>query len=181
MEKAAAKLMRILKQQRKYVGFWEWPDSKMKELAIIEEFLASLAGCGGPSLYSPQFAEKVPPDIVANDAQGRMVGLEVTHLSEEALKRDEEGKAFLRDWTVEEIIEEIEKRIEERDSKTYHGGPYVDLLLLIHTDEPTICYEDYSARLESHVFTLQQLTKVYLLFSYDRAKTGYRCLRLNAG
>jgi hypothetical protein len=58
MEKAAGKLMRILKRQRKSVSFWEWSDSKMKKLAIIEEFLTSFAGCGGPSLYSPRYAEE---------------------------------------------------------------------------------------------------------------------------
>jgi hypothetical protein len=180
VEKAASKLMRILKRQRRYVSFWEWPDSKMKELAIIEEFVASLTGCGGPSLYAPRFAEEVPPDIIANDAQGRLSGIEITHLAEEAPRQDEGIEPAFRGWTTEEVIDRIEKRIKEKDGGTYHGGPYADLLLLIHTDEPMICYEDYSERLEYHVFTsLQQLNKVYLLFSYDRAKTGYRCLLLN--
>ena len=37
MEKAYGKLMSILKRQRKSVGFREWPDNRMEELAIADK------------------------------------------------------------------------------------------------------------------------------------------------
>jgi hypothetical protein len=182
VEKAVGKLMAILKRQRKSVSFWERPDSKMKKLAIIEEFTASLGGCGGPSLYFPRLAE-VSPDVIAQDAKGRLVGIEVTQLaSEEAVRHYEGGQSVLRDWTIEEVISEIEKRIKENDDKKCHGGPYADLLLLIQTDEPTICFNDYAGHLQSHLFAgARQLSAVYFLFSYHRTVTGFRCALLKTG
>ena len=183
MEKAASKLVRILKRQRKSVSFFEWPGSEMKELAILEEFTASLAACGGPSLVAPRHAVKAPPEIIAQDQEGHSVGIEVTHLADQEVAREHEAEqALYRDWTAEEVINEIEKRIRETDRKPYHGGPYADLLLLIDTDEPKICYNDYAESLGSHVFTaLQHFTKVYLLFSYDRTGAEYRCMLLKTG
>ena len=103
-------------------------------------------------------------------------------VGEEAERQHKGGQSAYRDWTSEEVINEIEKRIKENDDKKYHGGPYAVLLLLIHPDQPRICFDDYAERLESHLFASpQQLSAVYLLFSYDRAVTGYRCMLLKTG
>jgi hypothetical protein len=98
------------------------------------------------------------------------------------VRHHEGGQSVYRDWTIEEVIIEIEKRIKENDDKEYHGGPYAGLLLFIQTDEPGICFNDYAERLQSHLFAgTQQLSAVYLLFSYDRTATGFRCALLKTG
>lgn len=180
MKKVAAKLLTVLRRRREYVRFWEWPDARTKERAIAEELTASLGGRGGPSLFGLRYPAQSPPDIVARDADGRDVGIEVAQLApRETAWQHGYGQPVFRRWTAREVISTVEERIREADRKKVHGGPYAELLLLILTNEPKICYDDYAEALSEHLFAeTRQLTRVYVLFSYDHADRGYRCVEL---
>ena len=71
-------------------------------------------------------------------------------------------KMFYRDWeNSEEVIQELQRIIEKKDSKTYHGCPYEKLILVIHTAEPDLTHRELKPVLDAHKFN--QVRKGYLL------------------
>lgn len=159
----------FLKRQRKYASFFEWSDKGQKELGIVETLLQSVAFQGAETFRNLRISPKDPPDCIAEGQSGNLIGFEVRELvDEEAVRLNAQGKEVYRNWTVDEVIKELESIIVEKDYKTFHGGPYKKLILVIHTDEFVLDFQTLKPVLETHEFRkTNKIAEAYLLFSYD--------------
>ncbi len=170
----------FLKRQRKYASFFEWFDKGQKELGIVETLLQSVAFKGAETFLNLSISPKDPPDCIAEDQSGNLIGFEVRELvDEEAVRLNAQGKEVYRNWEVNEVVKELESIIVEKDSKTFHGGPYKRLILVIHTDEFVINFQTLKPVLEIHEFKkTNQISEVYLLFSYDPEISNFPNIQL---
>jgi hypothetical protein len=161
----------LIRHQRKYASFFEWfrKEKSIKEAGVVRSLIESMMKHNSPSYRNIRASNADPPDCYAETLDGALVGFEVRELvDQEAVELNERGKEVYRDWTTPEIVQELQKIIEEKDSKNYVGGPYEKLLLVIPTAEPVITDRQLRPVLESHEFhQTKQLHEAYLLFQYD--------------
>ena len=168
-----------MKKPRKYASFYDWHDKQIKELGIVRELVKSLGAVGFP-LRDPRIQEPDPPDCVCVDDAGRPVALEVVELvSQEAIERNERGECVYRWWDSEGIRAEVKQLLERKDGKAFNGGPYVEVAVLIHTDEPALTADVAREALAGVGFgPFKQLTRAFLMFSYMPGK-GHEVLQLS--
>lgn len=168
-------LREYLKRQRKYANFFDWHKKDEKELGIIETLFESMKLHGINTFQNLRISQKDPPDCIAEDQSGNLIGIEVCELvDEEVVRLNAQGKNVYRDWTIDEIVKQLEMIIDEKDYKLFHGGPYKKLILIIHTDEFVINFQTLQPILETYQFKkTNQITEAYLLFSYD-PEIGHR-------
>ena len=159
----------IIKKQRKYASWFEWPDKQIKEKGIIGKLFASMEQSGGCPYYNLRCSKKDPPDCIAEDEGGNLVGIEVTELVyEPAVRLNEKGEKVYALWNKEEVLSGLRQKLLEKDKKSFHGGPFAKLILVIHTAEPEIISEDYFTSLKDHVFPqTSQITESYFLYPYN--------------
>ena len=169
-----------MKRPRKYAGAFEWHDRKRKERGIVEVLLKSPDYVGPAPVSDLRSPDKDPPDVVGTLQTGAQVAFEVTELvDQDAARMNAQGKNVYCDWERSEVIEDLSAKLKEKDSKEYHGGPYDETILVIHTDEPTLAPARYVPAVATHVFPKPRLlTQAYLLFSYDPATCGYPVVKL---
>lgn len=128
-----------------------------------------------------------PPDFVAQDKIGDLTAIELTELvSNEAIHRNirvsKLDEHVYRDWSNEEVIAGIEERLADKDRKQFHGGPYKEIHLVIHVDEPVISPSEYVPILSKTSFAArQQISRGFVLFSYDPQVRGYPLVELRLG
>jgi len=158
-----------MKRQRKYASFFDWHKKDEKELGIVETLFESMKLQGINTFQNLRISQKDPPDCIAEDQSGNLIGLEVSEfVDKEAVRLNAQGKSVYRDWTIDEIVKHLEIIITEKDSKPFHGGPYEKLILVIHTDEFVINFQTLKPILATHEFKkTNQITGAYQLFSYD--------------
>lgn len=172
----------FIKVQRKYASFFEWykREKSIKEKGVVESLLASLSRDGKARYQNLRASETDPPDVLAETLDGAPVGFEVRELVDQsAIELNERGKEVYRDWANSEVVQEIQKIIDEKDTKVYIGGPYEKLILVIPTDEPALTYRQLIPVLDTHEFKqTSQLHEAYLLFSYDPGIRGYPYIQL---
>jgi hypothetical protein len=107
----------VMKKQRKYASFYEWPDKRIKEFGIVQELVQSLE-TQGVGLRNPQIHQPDPPDCVCNDGAGNLVALELVELvSQEAIERNEKGENVYRWWEPTDIRSEVAKLLARKDAK----------------------------------------------------------------
>jgi len=113
-----------------------------------------------------------PPDCVARNLSGDLIGFEVSELvDQKAIELNEAGSGVYRDWTVSDTLQEIQNIISKKDLKKYAGGPYKKIILVIPTDEPALSYKSLKQVLDGHLFNkTKHINEAYLLFS-DKADT----------
>src|SRR2546429_9335854 len=70
----------LKKQRRHYAGYWEWPDTPLKEAGIMRDFLDSWEAAGFAPYASVNAMKTDPPDFVAKTATGTVVGIELTEV-----------------------------------------------------------------------------------------------------
>ncbi len=176
------RIRKFIKVQRKYASFFEWykREKNIKEVGVVESLLESMSNQGLPIYKNLRASEKDPPDCLAESGNGAFVGFEVRELvDKDAIELNEKGREVYRDWTNDDVVQELQKIIDEKDSKNYIGGPYEKLILVIPTDEPVLTYGQLKPVLDAHEFKpAKQLHEVYLLFSYDPEIKGYPHIRL---
>lgn len=180
-----------LAERRGYATHFEWPDKPLKELGIVKEWLRSMESRGEAAYSNPTPFSDDPPDCVVFDRVGRKVAVEVTELVsrkaiEKNLKIERDPKktwkdSIYRDWKPNDVIAEINRIIQEKDGKTFNGGPYAKKILVIHTDEFRLLIdreEVYERYLPSQSFgPVQHIDEAYLLFSYE-PDVGYPYIQL---
>jgi len=128
---------------------------------------------GEATYLNPISSLNDPPDCVVLDQEGRKVAVEVTELvSSEAIKKNQGKKLedrIYRDWRPNEVVTKINDIIQNKDGKTFKGGPYAKKILLIFTDEDTLLSRrfEYARLLQEQSFgPVKQIDEVYFLFSY---------------
>jgi len=158
-------------KMRKYASYFDWDDKGIKERGAVNDLFSSMREYRGCPYSNVATAKHDPPDCIATDEEGNTVGIEVSELvDEEAVRRNQQGKDVYRLWDTDSVIDHIQQILLNKDGKSYQGGPYVKLILVIHTDEPEITPERYISVIQQHTFEgMRQIDEAYLLFSYNPA------------
>ena len=172
--------LEILIKGRKYASFFEWPDRQIKELGVVRELLTSLNNTASLDLHSPSVFEQDPPDCVCKNAEGENVAIEVAEVvCQDAARLNAKGQNVYRIWNSGELASHIQHRLNEKDNKTYHGGPYANIFACLFTDEPMLTLDFVKAELASVSFgPFLQLTSAFLLFSYEPVSKSYPVIKL---
>src|SRR6266704_1207793 len=115
----------MAKQLRKYASFFEWFDKGRKELGVVEELLVSLNSAYGLGWRAPTLQKPDPPDCTCLTPSGDRVAIEVAEVvCEIATRLNAQGQSVVRNWQTGELRTHIAALLQEKDAKTYHGGPY---------------------------------------------------------
>lgn len=154
---------------RRYASFFQWHDRQRAELGVVEELIEELSRQGTRTLKAPASHEPDPPDCVCTNEVGERVAIEVTEVvSPEAIQANEHGEDVYRDWKAGELRSHVARQLAGKDSKSFHGGPYSEVLICLFTDEPMLTEGFVRRELEGHPFgPFRQVTGAYLLLSYD--------------
>ncbi len=173
-------MIQALNRGRRYASFFEWPDKDLKELGVVEELVASIAACDALELHEPRINRPDPPDCVCSGACGTRVAVEVAEIvCQRAAALNAQGHNVYRNWYPGELEPHIATRLANKDSKQFHGGPYDEVLICLFTDEPALTSEFAGSELAQTRFgPFRQITRAYLLFSYDPNTKRYPALRL---
>lgn len=163
-----------------YASFFEWPDKARKELGIVEELVIALnreqsAGLGSPASFSPD-----PPDCVCFDSTGKAIAFEVAEVvCEEAARLCAQGQDVFRNWRPGELTAHVARLLDQKDAKTFHGGPYASVVACLFTDEPLLTIDRLEVELAGASFgPYKQLDRAYLLVSYDPSSQTYPFVEL---
>jgi hypothetical protein len=158
-------------QRRHYAEFFDWPDKRVKELGIVKTLLESMEAEGFCPFHSPDAVEKDPPDCVACDQHGKAVAFEVTELvSEKAVKMNKEGREVYFDWNPAAVVEAVEKILEKKGAQLtkVDRTRFSEVVFVIHTDEPTILFQEYRPLLGTWAFqAVPSIDRAYILFSHN--------------
>lgn len=171
---------------REYAGHWhinnDEAEKALREVGVLMNLIESSKMIGDDlDLHHPAINVEDPPGCMAFTATGEPVGIEITelvdwrHLTFDKRQR-QEGRTKV--WTPEEFQELLHARILSKDGKSYKGGPYVRLVLLIHTDEWGLDHQIEKLLDRSLLPELKQLDEVYLLQSHDPGLGRYPYFRL---
>jgi len=157
-----------IERRKRGDNYFDWDNKPIKELSVAQILLESLVRQNIP-FCAPQSSNLQPPDVIAEDYDGAQVGIEITELTDSKVVRAKlQHKKDWYNWTQDEFIEAIEAIICHKDQRVFDGGPYTKRILIIFTDEKMVTFREYGQNIVEKTFPkTQQLTDVYLLFSYD--------------
>jgi len=160
---------------RRYASFFQWPDRGQAELGVVEELVHELTRRGRRILRDPRPYKPDPPDCVCTNEQDGLVAIEVTEVvCQETARLNEQGEQVYRNWRAGELRDQIAMQLKDKDSKTFHGGPYRELLVCLFTDEPALSHAHIQQELDGFDFgPFKQLTGAFLLASYDPGTQSY--------
>jgi hypothetical protein len=169
------------RRKRKYASFFDWNDKQRKELGILQDLLATMDLRNEHYYHSPKVFNNDPPDCTLLDHNNRLIAIEIRELvSEEAIQNAEQNKLSWKFWQPEDVVQEIDSILIEKDSKVFHGGPYQKVIVVIHTDEYSMSYATYATVLGSQTFSGYNLIdEAYLLFSFDPEEECCPYIKLN--
>ena len=173
-------VLNILIKGRQYASFFEWPDRQIKELGVVKELLTTLNSTTNLGLHSPSVYEQDPPDCICKNVEGGNVAIEVTEVvCSDAARLNAQGQKVHRIWRAGELVSHIERLLCEKDKKYYHGGPYINILACLFTDEPMLTFDFVKSELTHANFgPFSQLTSAFLLFSYEPVSKSYPVIPL---
>ncbi len=189
----ADELRRIVERMRLYAPIREGGTKQQKELGALRDLLESMARGGDSPYLDPRVWQDDPPDCIAETTCGALVAFEVTEfVSQEAIALSEKARPgrkaapkndrmVYRGWDRAGFLERIAAILKEKDSKTFKGGPYAEMVVLIHTDEPLLLRHDCESWLSDRQFgPFQRLTSAYFLCPYE-PHVGYPFVRVRFG
>lgn len=168
------------KKERKHANFFEGGTKSLKEKFVTKAWLNTYGGSHGYNEEALFPLDDQWPDCEISTISGELCGIEVTELVDtDCIRQNQKGANLYRHWTNEEIIEAIEARLKIKNTKS-HGGKYIKLIVLIHTDEFEIQFNDCNEAIEKHCFAkLENIDEAYLLYSYDPKYQKYPVSILN--
>jgi hypothetical protein len=176
-----------IKKQRPYADHFGFAaDPSTAEVGVAEEICKALAAAGQPLATDivSRGRGNDPPDCEGVAADGAQVAIEVTELVDpDAIKAAKAGRVFdWAEWTQEKLVEEVQKRLSAKDSKTLRGGPYATYVVIIHTDEPLLNIERVRSLLGTARFRqTAQVSRAFLLLSYDAKSQTCPFIELSLG
>jgi hypothetical protein len=175
----------FIKHRRKYASDFEWfrAEKHLKEVGVVRCLLESFSKGLFCEYRNLRPCEIDPPDCLANNVDGALVGFDVRELvDQEAIELNEKGEEVYRYWTDVEVIEEVAAILREKDSKNYATNPLAKLILVIPTAEPDLDHKHLITVLDSHFFDqTEQVEEAYLLFHYESAIKGHPYIQLKIG
>jgi|SRR5688572_4927129 len=179
------KLLEGLPFRRKYAGFHHSRNKSVMERGIGGSFAESWERLEGVRIRDVRSSEREPPDLLADDSDGGLVGIELTEfVSQAAIEANEAGRFCYYAWRDEEAVAELQRIVQTKDAKpfapTADSRPYRRRVLVIHTDEMVASPGAYRELLGRASFgPVTQLSDAFLLFSYHPAEgPTYPLIRL---
>lgn len=186
-------LLRLSQRQRVYAPLREGGAKEHKELGVVRDWLEALSREGEHRYTALRMAERDPPDCLLQNKDGDAVGVEVAEfVSQAAVEINERARPgpgqrpkiedmVYAQWDKASFIDGLAALITTKDDKVFIGGPYSELILLVHTDEPLLVTEECHRWLTEHRFDrCSQLTDVYFVHSYQPT-LGYPVSKLRLG
>jgi len=173
-------LRQIVERQRAYAPIREGGTKPQKELGVLQDLLESMRDAGVERYSHPAIAPEDPPDCFGRTAAGQLAAFEVSELvSQEAIelnertrrelgRRPEITEMVVRQWAGPDFLACLGAILANKDSRTFRGGPYAEIAVVIHTDEPLLVREQCEQWLANHRFgPFRKLTHAYLLYPYQ--------------
>jgi hypothetical protein len=143
------------KVRRGYAPEFEWHEQGQEERFVMRDFLTALKAKSELDFSNVRPFKPDPPDFIADATDGKTTAIELCEfVSEEAIRRTAKGENVMASWTDEQFFHAIERIIRGKDGKTFSGGPYSRIILIVPTDEPTITSE-----VVKRVFAARQFDK----------------------
>jgi hypothetical protein len=183
-------LAELVRRRRLYASLREGGTKEQKELGALTDLIESMKRAGESVYRDPANSPVDPPDCTARTMSGELVAVEVTEfVSQQAIEINERAKRAAggqprpRDlvycqWNKEDFLSHVTAQLREKDSKTYLGGPYAEIIVLIHTDESFLFRADCEKWLAGQSFgPFTQINTAFLLCPYE-PPIGYPYLRL---
>jgi hypothetical protein len=170
------KLIEARQKRKGYASFFDWPYKAQKEKGIVLDLLEAIkANDGHHGIIKIRSNESDPPDCICTTQNGEYVGFEVTELVDaKTVKMNQRGIRTRKKWTSGELLSKLKEIIKTKDSKTYRGGPYSRIVLVIFTDEPLVRAMDCGAILRGRILgQCRSITDCYLLLSYQPGLKSY--------
>lgn len=162
-------LKRAVEQQRPWGNYFWWhqrsPAGKaIQEYGATEELIRSLVLAGRRSYREPRPSGSVWPDCEAMNDEGEIVAIEVTELL-----GGNPMAAAPSPWSTQMLLERVQERLRTKDLKSFHGGKYQEVVLLIHTDEPLLTQTAAFAALQPTALVVPHgnITRAFLLMGYS--------------
>jgi hypothetical protein len=191
-------LARIIAKKRVYASSDEGgPDvtDAQVELGIVEDLLESIE-CSGEAIYVDPVSGANPPDCIARGIGGERVAIEVTEFvcrtaveinqkaDRAAIARFEPDVMVARVWQRSDFLQHLERLLKTKDGKTYVGGPFARVVLLVHTDEPMLIRSQWENWLLGHRRDVRSYRDACLCHPPSPCKPGgvhiYACCPFNA-
>jgi hypothetical protein len=165
---------------KSYASFFEWYDKGRKELGVVEELVEALKQCSARQLHSPSAYTPDPPDCLCKNSAGQVIAIEVAEVvCQDAVRLNAQGHNVFRQWKPGELTAHIAHVLDKKDGKSFHGGPYQEIIVCLFTDEPMLTVPQARAELAGQCFgPFKLLTSAYLLFSYDPTSQTYPFIKL---
>lgn len=175
------RLVEALEKTRKYASWFDWPEKERKELGVVSQLVESISSAGLGSLREPRINRPDPPDCVCLNENGDQIAVEVTELvCKQAAKLSAMGYDVYRIWEPGQVTAYVSEALHDKDEKDLHGGPYRDMVVCLFTDEPALEYAPTERELAQARFgPFKQITRAFLLFSYDPSLERLPLIRLN--
>lgn len=183
-------LARVVKAQRVYAPIREGGTKRQKELGAVKDLLESMQRAGEHRYHDATVSPEDPPDCVAHASNGEPVAFEVSELvSQTAVELNERARPapgerpdivdmVMHRWEESDFLERVTGILATKDTKSFKGGPFREIAVLIHTDEPLLMRHQCEAWLAGHTFgPFNQITHAYMLFPYEPGE-GYPYQRL---
>jgi hypothetical protein len=163
-----------LRRRRRYASFFQGSSKTGTEFIVATKLLESMELATDVHYRNlrPVAPHHDPPDCVADDLDGKPVGIEVTELvTREAVEANtEEGPAKYWDWRPDEVTRLLDFRVRKKDDKAFNGGPYAERVLVVHSAEPILESGFVAEALADYILPcLRQLTSAYLVLKYEPA------------
>ena len=96
------------------------------------------------------------------------------------LRRSANTSMAPRFWQPGEFSQEITLALAEKDSKEFHGGPYIAKIVCLYTGEPLLSFDEIRKETVYVSFgPYRQITAAYLLFRYDVELKACPIMELN--
>ncbi|MGE5159087.1 MAG: hypothetical protein ACM3OF_13200 [Gemmatimonas sp.] len=171
--------------RRKHASFWNFHKKSSKERALFSEIFRRFEADYCSNVTGWNLCEKDPPDVFANLADGRKIGLEITELVNQAAidaqisRPGEYSKELLR-FGFDQARKEIRRIVREKEEKlSLVISDFDELALLIHTDEFLLKSNQFSPDISTQILEeCGVFGSVYILFSYEPDKQQCPLIKL---
>jgi hypothetical protein len=177
------RISQAIRRRRKYAGFFDWPNRRVKESAIVQRLSEALEAAGEPCFVGVEPQESDPPDCVAIASDNRRIAVEVTELVDQKMAAEGQRRPGRhRDWSSADAISRLQEIIDTKNLKCTGLKAYARVLVLIHTDETFLqgyAGDEVLAGVREHVFRKPtNIDEAILLVSYDPRVGTYPYVRL---
>ena len=179
------RIQHLRKLPRRHASFYDWPDTKIKESGIVDEFLDPTNHKGIHNYVSFSMPDNDPPDAIIYKNDNEEAQLEITELVNQVaielqIKNDSKYACESIKWIDRSYFEKkLNEIIQIKNEKCkYLFKQKSNVQLLLHTDEmwlETYYKKHFEAgvTIQSHSFT-----NVWLMLSYSANTKSHQIIQV---